>query len=289
MSGWTAKKYKLPNMNFEATAIRFEDGVVGLCYHGTTIWQEGDPRWDETIQEDWQTIWKYGHPCAFADLPADMQLTCPKCGEKISAGDRECRHCGIIFSKVLPPGGTDPAAEAVLAEEQAVRKRRSRILDGILLVVALLIVAGLGYYFFRPGSSEAPSHSVPPSTRHALPPAKSAPADEPAAAASVPQQTGSTSGREGSVSPDNPPARQPHPPAGGFYSHINLENQAEAEAALQKEIKQIENERRRLEEAQARAETPAAKEALEKEATLYNARLTELRKIVDAYNERYAK
>ncbi|MFO8049015.1 MAG: hypothetical protein R6U29_08285 [Desulfosudaceae bacterium] len=293
MVGWTAKRYKLPNMNFEATAIRFEDGGVGLSYHGTTIWQEGDSRWDESVRQDWQKIWKYGRICSFSELPADMRRTCPKCGQKINPDDQECPNCGVIFSKARAATEGDPMESGLTAGEDQTDRPHSRIIDLALIIVALIIAGLILFYLFRPRAPEEPvrpSRSIPAeqNVREAPPASSETSLSGETSPSGIPDQT------------EHPPVEAPSPaetpadesqPASSekFYSHINLDDQAAAREELQKASAKIMSERRKIEEEQARVDTTAERRALELKIETHNARLIELKKLIRTYNKRYGK
>lgn len=284
MVGWTAKRYKLPNQNFEATAIRFEDGGVGLCYHGTTIWQEGDSRWDESVRQDWQTIWKYGRICSFSELPADMRRTCPKCGQEINPDDQECPNCGVIFSKARADTEGDPTESGLTTGEDQADRPHSRIIDLALIIVALIIAGLILFYLFRPQAPEEPrpSRSIPAEQNVREAP----PASSETSPSGIPDQP-----EHPVSSPAETPADESQPASSEkFYSHINLDDQAAAREELQKAIAKIKAERREIEEEQARVDiSTEERKALERATDRHNARLIELKKLISAYNERYEK
>jgi len=290
MPTWTARKYKLPNQNFEATAIRIDDGRVGICYHGSTIWQEGDKRWDESVGEDWQAIWKYGRPCAFHELPEDMRLYCPKCGTRVFKRDRECPRCGIILEKAAAAGET-PATETADIPEKGEKKRRSRAMDLALVVIVLAITGSLAYKLLQPGEPESsPDKSA--STVEATSPD---PTQQPSPQAQQPQKIFvNREPRKNQRQPhtaDMPETSRATPTSvspSDFYSHIDLNNQAEARATLQEEIKKIERERRQIEQARAQAETPAKKKKIREKIKVYQAKSRKLKSLIDTYNAKYS-
>ena len=286
MAKWQAKKFQLPNHNFETTAIKFEDGRVGLCYHGSVIWDDESGGWEAFIATDWGTVWKEGKPCSFKELPPEMRIACPACGGKLSPADKECAKCGVVFEKMKEePAPTEPAVSAVQETEG---KPRSRILDAGLAAGALLIAGLFVFYALKPEPPQTAAPSTAPTEEQAVTVRSEPAVSRPERARDqAPVQTEATEAESPSEAPASVPESSPVPaPEEQFYSHINLDDPEKARAQLEEESKRLNEEAVRIQQALVDAGTPEEKQRAREDKSRYDQKAIQLSDLIREYNAR---
>jgi hypothetical protein len=286
MAKWQAKKLQLPNHNFETTAIKFEDGRVGLCYHGSVIWEDQGGGWEDFVAADWSTVWKEGKPCSFNDLPPGMRIACPVCGGKISPKDRECSKCGIVFEKMkAEPVKTEPA---VPVPQESEKKSRSRLVDVSLAVFALVIVGGVVFYALKPAPSESPSSTPPPAEEQSV----SDRSQPSVTRAESSRERASTRREEAATeSQSETLVYEPGEPMMAaseeqYYSHINLDDPETARKQLEEETRRINEEAAQVQQELAEAVTPEEKQQARENKYRYDQKAIQLSELIRAFNSR---
>ncbi|MEW6078572.1 MAG: hypothetical protein AB1724_12215 [Thermodesulfobacteriota bacterium] len=285
MAKWQAKKLQLPNHNFETTAIKFEDGRVGLCYHGSVIWEDQGGGWEDFVAADWSTVWKEGTPCSFNDLPPDMRIACPVCGGKISPKDRECTKCGIVFEKMKgEPVKTESAAPV---PQESEKKSRPRLVDVSLAVFALLIVGGVVFYTLKPAPSEPPSSTPPPAEEQSVSDRSQPPVTRPERSrerAPISNEEVATESQSETLA--NDPEEPIAVPEEQYYSHINLDDPETARGQLEEETRRINEEAAQVKEELAAAVTPEEKQRARENKYRYDQKAIQLSELIREFNAR---
>jgi len=288
MPGWQAKKFQLPNHNFETTAIKFEDGRAGLCYHGGTLWDDDGGGWEEFIAADWNTVWKEGRPCGFKGLPPDMRIMCPACGAKIRANDQECPKCGVIFEKIKT-GAEPPRAPVASQAARATPTPRSKMLDIGLLGVGLLIAGFFAYSLFKPeppsrlplAPVEETASSLPPETpaRQAQTNYEMPPPYQPPETAVDGQDASSSSVPEVAAEFDDFDAET-------YYRHIDLDEPQTAHRLLQEASQRLNEEAALIQKEMISAKTPLEVARTREKKKRYEEKVLALSRLIKEYNAR---
>ncbi len=286
MAGWQAKKFQLPNHNFETTAIKFEDGRIGLCYHGSTIWQHASGGWEDFIDSDWKKVWKEGTPCGFKDLPADMRIACPVCGAPIKPDDVECSQCGIIFDKMK----AEPVVEEEPETEEPEETRRSKLVD-LSLALVVLVIAGIFVYnaFLKPEPPPAP----PVAQEQVGEQPAAAAYDQPAGQTDVYQarhrtEADTDSGYEEDAARNT--EEEYVDPAEveveDYYRNINLDDPETAHHQLLEATNQLNQEAEAIRKALATASTPEEKRQVRIDKIRYDRKALQLSELIKEFNAR---
>lgn len=280
MSGWEARKFQLPNHNFETIAIKFEGGRAGLCYHGSTIWNDEGGGWESFIADDWNAVWKDGKPCPFRGLPPDMRIACPVCGAKITPDDMECGQCGIIFDKMKAAPEAPDQADPI---EEKKETRRSKVVDFSLAGAVLIIAGVLLYSVFKP-------QPPPPESEQAIPAqAQAFDSDQ--------GQSSSPDPYEYSRTEPSYPAAYDEPSDNGedyqeeitveekdYYGHINLDNPETAYQQLKDATQSLNQEAQKVRDAVLVAATPEEKRQAESDKIRYEQKAMQLSRLVKQFN-----
>lgn len=287
MVGWEAKKFQLPNHNFETIAIKFESGRVGLCYHGSTIWKDEGGGWEDFIAADWKTVWKEGRPCSFKDLPPDMRIACPVCGAKIQADDRECGQCGIIFDKMkeVPeePGQPD-------VPEEPEETRRSKMVDfslaGVILIVAALILYTT--VFKPPAPEQAPKTERPAAEEVADIPQDDSFNSPDVYRYSPPEPADSGYATDGESVPEVPEEVEEEITVRekDYYRYINLDDPDTAHRQLMEAAQELNQEATKISNAFSSASTAEEKRQAQIDKIIYEQKSRQLSGLVQAFNAR---
>lgn len=279
MAKWQAKKFQLPNHNFETTAIKFDDGRSGLCYHGSAIWDDGGG-WEDFIESDWNEVWKKGRPCSFQDLPPDMRIACPACGAKIQPEDAECSKCGVIFSKIK-----EEPVKTKTPEESATETPPSKMLN-IGLVSLVLIIAGFFIYsVLKPEPQTPPRPGEPTETQPFTGDAERAFSQSEGSQDIPTDQSDIAAGDENNSLPTEPESEAMEPEQS--YSHIDLDDLETAGRQLQEEIAGLNQEGVQINETLNNpASTPEELQQARNNKVRYEHKARELGQLIKEFNAR---
>ena len=79
-------------------------------------------------------------------------VKCPRCDRDVLDGLSECPHCGVIFSKLQRPGVARETKQrpATSAEPTAKRSSTPMVSKGFLVALLLLAGAGAWFYYYGP-------------------------------------------------------------------------------------------------------------------------------------------
>ena len=281
MVGWQAKKFQLPNHNFETIAIKFENGRAGLCYHGSTIWNDEGGGWEAFIASDWDMVWKEGNLCSFKELPPDMRIMCPACGAKIHPDDVECRQCGIIFDKMKDtPEEIEKPDESEIPEESG----RSKVVNFSLAGVGLIVAGLLLYSLFKSEPPQpVPVQATSVKKQAVDTPHKQSPRqpDEYRYSGPATDRRGTDdSSSAGDISEEDLATVEQE----DYYSYINLDDPETAHQQLMEATQELNKEGLRIKDALLIATTPEEKRQAEIDKMRYEQKAFQLGRIVKAFN-----
>ena len=283
MAGWQAKKFQLPNHNFETTAIKFETGRAGLCYHGSTIWNDVGGGWEGFIASDWDMVWKEGKPCAFKELPPDMRIACPACGATIHPDDAECGQCGIIFDKMKDAPEEPDEPDELESPEKASRSR----LVNFSLGVAGLVVAGLLIYsVFKPEPPQPTPVQATSTQKHAADTRHKQSSRQPDAYSYSGPATRDRGGYDYSSDTGDNFEEDITVEQEDYYNYINLDDPETAHQQLVEATQELNKEALRIKEALLTATTSEEKRQAEIDKMRYDQKAIQLSQIVKAFNAR---
>ena len=283
MVGWQAKKFQLPNHNFETIAIKFENGRAGLCYHGSTIWNDEGGGWEAFIASDWDMVWKEGKPCSFKELPPDMRIMCPACGAKIHPDDAECGQCGIIFDKMkdAPEEPENPEEPPVPGET-----RRFRFVNICLTGVGLIVAGLLLYNVFKPESPQPTPDQSTAARKTAVDTRHKQTSGQPDAYQHSGTEPASRGGDYGSSDSGDNFEEEVSIGQEDYYSYINLDDPETAHQQLMEATQALNEEALRVKDVLLTATTPDEKRQAEIEKMRYEQKAVQLSKVVRAFNAR---